>query len=406
MSHASPHALFSRDDTRYNVNSLTGPVDLVVGIPSFNESDSIGFVAEQAALGLQEYGNLRTAVVNADNFSRDGTRDAFLEADTGEIHKSYLSTPPGVRGKGNNFWNFFQYALAHDARAVVVVDADLRSIRPDWISSLADPVLAGADFVAPVYRRNEYDGTITNHICYPLLYGLLGVGIRQPIGGEFGFSRRLMQHWLEQDWTPAIREYGVDIFMTTEAILGGFRTAQVRLGAKVHKPSAPRLGPMFTQVVHTLFRQLKRCRHRWGRDSVQIPPTSGEEFSSQPQPLGVDYKEIKRQALEQHARTNGIVRRILPDDLRALLDEQFERRRFRIGSSVWARTVYGFLQGFTAAASAEEELQIVEALKSYYFARVASFFRQTLELEHDESEQRLRAQAKTFRRQRRQAVSG
>lgn len=392
--------LVSSIDRRMLEDPLAGPVDLVVGIPSYNEADTIGFVAEQAASGLERFPRLRTAVVNADNYSQDGTRRAFLQSNGGSIHKTYLSTPPGVKGKGNNFRNLFEYLKGHKARAVVVVDADLHSIRPEWITSLADPVLRGFDFVTPVYSRNEYDGTITNHLCYPLLYGLLGVDVRQPIGGEFAFSSRLMQHWLKKDWTSAVREYGVDIFMTTEAMLGDFKGAQARLGAKIHKPSAPKLGKMFTQVVHTLFSQLTQNRSHWGRDPIHAPPIFGEELPSEPQPLGVDYKTIKRQALEQHARSNGLVRQMLPDELDAALEKQFRRRRFRIGSSRWAEVVYRFLGRFAEASEVKREIEIVEALKAYYFARVASFIRETLELEHDEAEARLRRQAKTFRRRR------
>ena len=39
--------------------------------------------------------------------------------------------------------------------------------------------------------RHKYDGTITNTIVYPLTRALYGKRIRQPIGGDFGFSGRL-----------------------------------------------------------------------------------------------------------------------------------------------------------------------------------------------------------------------
>jgi hypothetical protein len=45
-----------------------------------------------------------------------------------ETPKIYLSTAPGVRGKGNNLRNLFKKALELQARAIMVVDADLKSI--------------------------------------------------------------------------------------------------------------------------------------------------------------------------------------------------------------------------------------------------------------------------------------
>ena len=74
---------------------------------------------------------------------------------------------------------------------------------PEWIELLAGPILKGGfDFVAPLYARYKYDGTITNTVTYPLTRALYGLRIRQPIGGDFGVSGDLVRHYLEQDdWT-------------------------------------------------------------------------------------------------------------------------------------------------------------------------------------------------------------
>ena len=50
----------------------------------------------------------------------------------------------------------------------------------------AGPILKGGyDFVALLYARYKYDGTITNTVTYPLTRALYGHRIRQPIG-DFG----------------------------------------------------------------------------------------------------------------------------------------------------------------------------------------------------------------------------
>ena len=129
-----------------NIDTL----DLAVGIPSYNEADNIEFVVRQVATGLEKYfPDLNTVIINADNFSQGGTKDAFIAADSGRIPKVYLSTPAGVKGKGNNFRNLFNYLLPYHPKAVVVVDADLRSIRPEWVRYLGRTVFKGFDFVTP-----------------------------------------------------------------------------------------------------------------------------------------------------------------------------------------------------------------------------------------------------------------
>ena len=164
----------------------------------------------------------------------------------------------GVGGKGAALRTIFEIAAALEVQALVVVDSDLRSIVPEWIELLAGPILKGGyDFVAPLYARYKYDGTITNTVTYPLTRALYGHRIRQPIGGDFGVSGDLVRHYLElDDWTDDISKFGIDIWMTTSALTGGFAVCQARLGAKVHDPKDPGsdLGPMFRQVVGTILR--------------------------------------------------------------------------------------------------------------------------------------------------------
>ncbi len=73
--------------------------DLVVAIPTFNEAASIGRVVEIVGQGLKEYFRQAAVVINCDNHSLDGTRDAFFQADT-SIPRIYLSTdrPGAARG--------------------------------------------------------------------------------------------------------------------------------------------------------------------------------------------------------------------------------------------------------------------------------------------------------------------
>ncbi len=144
--------------------------DIIVGIPSLNEADNIAFVAHQLALGLKRYfPTLSATIINVDNDSKDGTKEAFLGAETGDIPKRYISTEEAIVGKGNNMRNLFVEVVQRKAKAVIVVDADLKSITPEWVKTLATPILEGHDYVTPMYSRNEYDGTITNHITYHLI---------------------------------------------------------------------------------------------------------------------------------------------------------------------------------------------------------------------------------------------
>ena len=147
----------------------------------------------------------------------------------------------GLPGKGSAFRTIFRAAEVLEARACAVVDADLRSITPEWVHLLLAPVLdQGFDYVAPYYLRHKFDGTITNSVVYPMTRALYGRQIRQPIGGDFGMSRALLRHYLSLPvWDTDVARYGIDIWMTTTAICGGYSICQAFLGAKLHDAKDP-----------------------------------------------------------------------------------------------------------------------------------------------------------------------
>ena len=119
--------------------------DIIVGIPSYNEADNISNPTDVASKGLTEvFPDKKAVIINVDNHSKDGTKDAFLNTPT-KVPKIYISTPPGVKGKGNNFRNLFEAVVELNATAVVVVDADLKSITPHWIRYLGEPLLGRFD---------------------------------------------------------------------------------------------------------------------------------------------------------------------------------------------------------------------------------------------------------------------
>jgi len=379
-------------------------IEFIVGIPSYQEADSISFVTKQVDEGLQKhFGSLKTLIINMDNHSEDGTKKAFLSTPT-QTAKHYISTPAGVRGKGNNFLNLLKFAQKNNKsfKGGVVVDADLRSITPDWIKYLGMPVLNGYDYTLPLYSRHQFDGSITNHICYPLIYGLLNRNIRQPIGGEFGFSPGLMNYWLEQDWNSSTKEYGIDIFMTLSAIFGGFKICETGLGVKIHKASAPKLGPMFTQVVTTLFDIFTSREPEW----LEIPPQQpkplkrfGLKKMRPPQELKIDILELKQKLRDEYIPRKELLKKYLNEYAVISLETMFEQDYYDINILMWTQFVYQLLYAYHKGSSSEKN-EIIEALKPLYFARSVTFNYMTWKYSVKYAEQAVRGQAKAFASQK------
>lgn len=373
--------------------------DIIVGIPSLNEADNIGFVTKRVDRGLRRYfSKYRTAIINADNHSADNTKAAFLTVKTA-TPKIYISTPRGVKGKGNNLHNLFKIAAKLKARAIAVVDADLKSISEEWIKLLLRPIFDKYDFLTPIYSRNEYDGTITNHICYPMIYGLLGADLRQPIGGDFSFSHNYLDRILKERMAKPVKQYGIDIFMTMLALLHDFRIGQINLGTKIHKPSAPKLGPMFSQVAATLFSMLLAHQEKWlkngtGRkkaETWQVPILNPNQELG-PQPLSIDYKGMKATALWEFKAYEELLKRALSPGVYQEISKMYSRGQLAIDHKLWCKIMYDILGSYNADAGPS----LIEALKPLYFGRVVSFIRKTLDLDYLQSEQKIRRQARYF----------
>ena len=146
--------------------------ELVVGLPSHNDAENIAHSTAEAAKGLvNHFGDKNAVVINCDSHSEDGTKEAFFQTPT-EIPKIYLSTPAGMVGRGYNLRNLIARAVELKSEAVIVVNADLKSVTPLWIKNLGEPIFAGFGFVAPLYVRHKYDGAMANGIVYPLTRAL------------------------------------------------------------------------------------------------------------------------------------------------------------------------------------------------------------------------------------------
>jgi len=380
--------------------------DLVVGVPSFNNVTTIPHVIEAIEVGLQKYfSQFQSAIVNSDGGSTDGSREAVLGAQAEQRHLLLLSHPlspvhrlvtpyHGVPGKGSAFRTIFRVAELLHAKACAVVDSDLRSITPEWIELLLRPLMhRGYDYVAPYYLRHKYDGTITNSIVYPLTRALYGLRVRQPIGGDFGFSGQLASHFLAQDvWEGDVARYGIDIWMTTTAICGGFRVCQSFLGAKIHDAKDPGsdLSAMLTQVVGSVFRLMEAHAPAWRAvQSSQDVPIFGFRFGVGLEPIQVNLQRMVDHFCRGLTDLGEIWDQVLQPDTAAELRDlsKVAPRDFHLPDELWVRAIYDFAVGFNARKIHPDHL--LRSLTPLYMGRVASCVAETSNSSSREVEQKI-----------------
>ena len=391
--------MFEKESNPENIKK----VDLVVSIPSYNEADSISYPTKQASEGLVKYFPDKSAVIiNCDNNSPDNTKQAFLDTPT-QIPKIYITTPPGVRGKGNNFKNLFQKVVDLKAKAVVVVDADLKSITPEWIKHLGEPLFSDFSYVAPLYVRHKYDGTITNGIAYPMSRALYGRRVRQPIGGDFGFSGELARVYLENEiWDEAVANFGIDIWMTTLALNRGAQVCQAFMGRpKIHKPKDPgaALGPMFREVVGTIFSLTRRFESFWVKVKYSKPTAIfgfGLGEVEMPPKVEVDSHKLIQSFHDGFGPYNDIWEKSLSKDVYRKLREikGMKERVFTFPTDLWARILYDMAIAYRDAQHDQDEF--MDLLIPLYFGRTFSFVKKTKRLSTRQAEEAIEEDCMTF----------
>ncbi len=391
-----------RDSVRRRLEMLQH-ADIVVGIPAFNADRTVAHVIRTAVQGLQEYyPNLLSVVLVADGGSTDDTREEAESAQMSAYNVETLVTIyRGLPGKGSAVRAILEAAHFLQARACILIDADLRSITPEWIRNLAEPVLSlRYDYVAPMYRRYKYDATITNTVVYNLTRALYGYRIRQPIGGDFAMSRFAVSKFLAHDvWSTDVARFGIDIWLTTTAIVNHMRICQVRLGAKVHDVKDPgaHLGPMFRQVIGTLFTLMQEHESIWkqirGSQDVEI---FGEEPEVHVEPFAISIEPLIESFRLGLRYFGSVWKDIVDPDIATFLADLAlaPAEHFHIPVETWAKIVYAFAVTFKNWP--RHQGRLVDIMLPLYNARVASLVHDLTPVPDEAAEEVFEEQARVF----------
>jgi glycosyltransferase involved in cell wall biosynthesis len=391
-----------RDHVRMNIEQL-GYADIVIGVPCYYSGSTIQHVVKIILKGLEKHcRDSKAVILVSDGGSTDDTRDLARAIDTNSYNiEKIVTVYRGLPGKGTGLRAVFEVAQFLKARATAVFDSDLISITPEWIKNTLEPIFKGYDYVAPDYNRYKLDGTITNTIAYNLTRALYGYKIRQPIGGDFGLSLPLIKYYLDQDvWESDVAKFGIDIWMTTTAIVGGFKICQAKLGVKIHgekDPSAD-LGPMFRQVVGTTLQLMERYEDYWRkvRGSKDVP-SFGTYVGQEPVPFEIDQDNLIEYFKVGFNNFGGIWEKFIErKDYKTVkqLARSADKDEFHLPIDCWVRMVYRYVDAFHATP--RQRFKILDTMIPLYYGRVASLVNELKDKNQAQAEQHFEKQAREF----------
>jgi hypothetical protein len=361
-----------------------GQVDLLVGLPTFNNAATVKPIAQAVYVAFARYfPRLRTALVNSDGGSADGTPE-IVQSVTAQASGEPVSTLRTIHrvatshasalGKGSALRTVFAAADLTQARTVVVLDPDIASVTPEWIERLARPSLERKmDYVAPVYARGPFEGPLVRHIVRPVFQAVYGVPMREPVGGEFACSGRFAAHCLRRSvWNLAFTRYGMDIWLAGEAVAGGFEVAEAALGPRTPMRTSGRLGlaELIAYVVGALFTCLELHEGHWTSDPAPRDlPSFGTLDAVRP-----DGAPPASEARGDLARDVADLRPILQSCLESETLAALQRAAAgddAIGDELWARLLGDFMLAHARQSIGRDHL--LQALVPLYRDRVAAF---------------------------------
>jgi glycosyltransferase involved in cell wall biosynthesis len=213
-----------------------------LGLPTLNESATIGQILKLCRSHLVERYPLLDEVVVIDSGSTDGTVEIARSYGV-EVHQHHSILPEygAFSGKGEALWKSL-----HLLRGDIVAwcDTDISNFHTRFVFGTLGPLLTDSriGYVKGFYKRPLKFGTevrtagggrVTEltarpviNLFYPELSGLL-----QPLSGEYAARRELLEQ------LPFFTGYGVEIGMLIDILesFGLNRIAQVDLGSRVHR---------------------------------------------------------------------------------------------------------------------------------------------------------------------------
>lgn len=369
---------------------------IALGIPTYNEADSIVQATHKIEQSILLYAKKvgvppdEFVIVNADNNSPDGTGEKFLGTKT-SVGKKLITT--NDRGKGRNLLAVFRFAQKNGIQAVATIDADITTIRDNWVQKLLDPILQGQiDMTVPLYERNRFEGSTTNHFAFPVSYAYFGQVVRQPIGGEFGFSAKLIDYLVKQEIVDTTYRYGIDIFCTMNAIGGRYSVESVFLGKKWHKPSFSKIAPMFVEVANSALGVLAKYDLRDRAKDIAGIKSNITPESRRPEDKQVN--ELMQIVFKSHLDNKGRYRVWLPETVCHYLDQATENG-ITIDEHCWTDIL---THSITATRkSTITSIDAAQMLMPMFIWRTITFWRQAEISSPEATEHLIHRQAKLLR---------
>jgi len=407
-------SILSDDFVRELIN--VGEVDIVVGVPTYNDSTTVGHVVQAIRAGLLQYfPRARAVIINADGGSRDGTQDLVRAASISDMNVSAdvhalrtlhsISTQyEGGPANGIALHTILAGAELLQAKACAVISPESTMMEPQWVERLLSPVIRDAvDMVLPVYRRHKFDGLLIRNLIYPLTRAVYGCAVREPFPTDFAFSGVLGNNFSAQDiWTQEQGRSGTELWLAISAVASRCKITQSFLGTKARPENAPTdLVKAMRESAGTLFASMETFATAWNSEREPLEaPCKGCQPAVSLEPLRLNRKRLYQMFTFGMGELEPVFLSILTPETHAELKRLagLPEDKFEFAPEIWVRTVYEFAAAYHRAVIGRDH--VVQALVPLFRGRAVTFLTQNREASAEEVENNIESLCQTFEREK------
>ena len=363
--------------------------DLVVGI--LTDLDAEARTALRDALRTLP-GSLRIAVVENDDRNHPTALDSEAPPDSPAIFfvPEALARPSGP-GAGPPsmaaaYHSIFATGERFQSRGCCIVASKLESATPQRVCRLIRPLVEGdVDLVVPRYARHRFEGLLNGSIIAPLTRSLYGKRLSNPMGPDFGVSRRLLQKIVGTERGSRAGGNGLHSLasLAPAALCDNLQITEVHFGGRVYRPPDwTNTSSLLSEVLDPVFLDIERNAACWQRIRTSVAvPAVGEPVPVSEDTATIDTTRLLESFALGSRELQEIWGLVLPPatlfELRKLA--RLPREQFRMPDELWVRIVYDFALAHRLRTINRDHL--LKSMTPLYLGWVASYAHD-LEMDH------------------------
>jgi len=376
-------------------------LDLVIGVPFFDEDTTVARVVAAAQAGAEAMGLAgRACVVVIGPREHDRVLDRSLTKCCQDHPIPALAGVHsfGLEGQGWAVRALLEVAAKRSA-ALVVLPASLIPIKsgaapgsgfsPEWVRWMAGPVLNGdAGLALARYTLHPLEHPVEALLAHPVMTGVFGFRLRQPTPGVLALSASFARRCtaVENAWPDDAGAFGGDPWIVARALVSETPACEVPVGLPSFLEGTRRLKLVFRQVAHALFRQVAdHADFIMARPETISRPNAAPGFDGvvTPAQIPLDSAQLFRRFKREFDHFDQtLFSDLLPDDihagLRDVADESSGGRL--ISAEEWVQVVSRFLTAYRFDTHYAPD-DIVDGLFPLFLARMGAFIQEIREVE-------------------------